>query len=91
MSQFEGKVIVCDRCGNYICLRKTGTNKLDGGYTEIPVYDKKPAGWEKSATSPCCDLCPECNAVWKDVLHRFMNPPNLDAVDCTLCQGQFDY
>ena len=69
MSEHLGKLIECDRCGKTHFLNYTSTKSLDGGYTKIDQFDKRPDGWTyHSETGLICD---ECEAAYQKVLDEF--------------------
>lgn len=69
MSEVNGKLGTCDRCGKSIFLKCTGEKELDGGYTRYNTFESYPDGWEHHYEVG--RLCPTCNAEWNNVVVTF--------------------
>jgi len=65
MSQFNGKMVTCDRCKKQIFLKTTGEGETDGGFTRWNKFEEPPAGWSLSRTTR--DLCPDCYEKYKEL------------------------
>ena len=77
MAEVCGKKITCDRCGKSIFLKCIGEGERDGGFTRWNKFEQRPEGWEKyevpsldtsSTHSEYMQVCPECSALWREVL-----------------------
>lgn len=70
MSQTNGQLRTCDRCGNQVFLKCTGEREMDGGYTRWNTFDEKAAvGWSRE--HQIGDLCPECTKEYQTILRKF--------------------
>ena len=71
MAEHLGKMIECDRCGKTHFLYYTGTKTLDGGYTKVDQFNKKPDGWEYHSDTGL--LCDECEKLYQELLNEFFD------------------
>lgn len=69
MSEYLGKIIKCDRCGKTHFLNYTGTKSLDGGYTKVDEFDKRPDEWGYHGETGL--LCDECEAAYQKLIDEF--------------------
>lgn len=70
MSSINGRLTICDRCGETIFSKCTGEGDTDGGYTRWNEFEPLPEGWEfhhKIGT-----MCPKCSDQYKILLDDFM-------------------
>lgn len=73
MADQKGKLKTCDRCGAQVFLKHTGTDVLDGGYTQLDKYETAPAGWNSYNLSKVYrTLCPACAERWEEICSAFM-------------------
>ena len=70
MAENIGKLITCDRCNESLFLRYTGTDHLDGGFTSVDKFEKKPDNWCHNYDLKM-DLCPKCRIVFNDLIEKF--------------------
>ena len=80
MSHQLGKLLHCDRpgCTAEIFLEYTKTEEMDGGFTKIDHFAKKPEGWTTAHELNCADLCPECSRVYAAMKLRFLEGYNYE-------------
>ena len=71
MAERLGKMIECDRCGKSYFLNYTGTDTLDGGYTKVDQFNKRPDGWEYHSDTGL--LCDECEKLYQELLDEFFD------------------
>lgn len=71
MAEHLGKLIICDRCGKTQFLHHLKTETLDGGYTKVDKYDKRPDGWEYHSDTGL--LCDECEKLYQELLNKFFD------------------
>lgn len=72
MSEMNGKLQTCDRCGKQIFLRCTGEGEWDGGYTRWNEFEPA-TGWEY--VDDVGSVCPECWEDYRDMLERYKKRP----------------
>ena len=72
MSQVNGQMRTCDRCGATVFLKRTGEGELDGGFTRWDCFEHAD-GWsvEHDVRDGKGDLCPECTKVRRALLTSF--------------------
>ena len=76
MSEANGKLVTCDRCGKQIFLKTIGDEERDGGYSRWNKFEPFPDGWEKIGipTDTKCRnnryirVCPDCFELWCELL-----------------------
>lgn len=71
--EMNGKMIICDHCGEKVFLKTIGDGETDGGFTRWNKFEPKPDGWER----PSFDiglLCPKCSAEYHEILRNFKHP-----------------
>lgn len=73
MSEANGKLLTCDRCGETVFLRLTGRTELDGGWTNYDNFESAPDGWELAhlPNTKYCRLCPRCFKEYTELLTEF--------------------
>lgn len=71
MAEMNGKLIICDRCGETAFLKCAGEGELDGGYTRWNKFEPEPDGWDYH--SEIGRLCPGCNQEYLQLLRIFKN------------------
>lgn len=71
MSEVNGKLQSCDRCGETVFLKVIGEGEADGGFTRWNKFEEAPEGWERRFEVGL--LCPKCSEEYKKLLERFMN------------------
>lgn len=68
MSEIEGKVRVCDVCGDEVFLKYLGTDEYDGGFTKVRKHETAD-GWHNiRAFGVNGDVCPSCYNYLSDVV-----------------------
>ncbi len=82
MSEVNGQLTTCQRCGAQIFRRCTGEGVADGGYTRWNNFEPYPEGWELVAVPSSVKtgsgnaynnymrVCPACNEVWKSAINE---------------------
>ena len=77
MSQVNGQLTTCQRCGAQIFRKCIGEGETDGGYTRWNKFEPYPEGWDlvsvpKSAGAPhdYLRVCPACNAQWTKAINE---------------------
>lgn len=70
MSQINGRLVTCDRCGKTAFSKTVGDGELDGGFTRWNKFEPLPRGWGRHKDK---DLCPECNSEWNKIETDFLN------------------
>lgn len=73
MSRENGRLIMCDRCGETVFTKTVGDGELDGGFTRWNKFEPIPNGWGVHKNK---DLCPTCNSEWNKIETEFMNKEN---------------
>jgi hypothetical protein len=70
MATYNGRLLVCDRCGETVFCECTGEGETDGGYTRWNKF--KPAeGW--SVEVDIGNMCPRCTESYNEVIRQFKN------------------
>lgn len=75
MSVKEGKLCICDRCGEYVFLRYRGELSANGGFTRYVMYEDFPDGWTIKGER---DLCPKCNRLYQNMIKQFMGDTRIE-------------
>lgn len=77
MASVNGKLVICDRCGEQVFLKCTGEGETDGGYTRWNNFEAPPEGWGSveiprydSARTDYIRTCPKCTHLWRTVLNE---------------------
>ena len=70
MSQTNGTLVVCDRCGKQTFVKSVGDEVLDGGYTRWNKFESLPEGWGRFKGY---DLCPDCFDTWSIIENDFLS------------------
>jgi hypothetical protein len=70
MAQINGRLTICDRCGEQVFSKYTGEGVTDGGYTRWDKFENLPDGWE-SHYDGIGMLCPKCNEEYKKLIENF--------------------
>lgn len=70
MSEVNGRLVTCDRCGTTTFSKTTGDAETDGGFTRWNKFEPLPRGWGKHKGK---NLCPECANAWNKIETEFMN------------------
>ena len=74
MSQINGQLSICERCGAQVFRRCTGEGEADGGYTRWNSFENYPEGWglvnvpKGVSQYNCVRVCPRCHKVWDDAI-----------------------
>lgn len=74
MSEVNGQLTTCERCGVQIFRKCIGEGERDGGYTRWNNFEPYPEGWglvsvpEGIRPYDYARVCPECHSKWKRVL-----------------------
>ena len=71
MTQINGKLTICDRCGEQVFSKCNGEGEMDGGFTRWNKFEKLPDGWESHYETGM--LCPKCNEEYKVIIEKFKN------------------
>ena len=74
MSEVNGKLCTCDRCGLQIFLRTTGDGEADGGRTRWNKSEPYPPNWASHLDTG--RLCPTCERAYQHLLADFLKKPN---------------
>lgn len=72
MATKNGRMIICDRCGETVFCECTGEGERDGGYTRWNTFEEPPEGWD--TTRDCekvFNVCPSCNKIYRDMIKTF--------------------
>lgn len=76
MSQVNGQLTTCQRCGAQIFRKCTGEGEADGGFTRWNNFEPYPEGWDLVAVPKTANtgngnayngymrVCPDCNRAW---------------------------
>jgi predicted nucleic acid-binding Zn ribbon protein len=76
MSQVNGQLTTCERCGAQIFRKCTGEGETDGGFTRWNKFEPYPEGWDLvsvpkgMAPHNCVRVCPDCNAQWAKAINE---------------------
>ena len=70
MSQENGRLTHCDRCGNTVFSKVTGEGETDGGFTRWDEFEPLPEGWDFHTETGM--LCPMCNADYTRIINVFL-------------------
>jgi len=70
MSEWQGIIIGCDRCGKELRRKRLGETDLDGGFTHVERFEEMPETWKYRYEIGY--LCPECNSEYESLLRNFM-------------------
>ena len=70
MSEWQGMIIGCDRCGKELRRKRLGETELDGGFTHVERFEEMPETWKYRYEIGY--LCPECNSEYELLLRNFM-------------------
>lgn len=74
MASLNGRMVACDRCGKTVFLKSTGEGETDGGFTRWNNFEEMPKEWGHPRDCvKFCDLCPECNKTYLELLRGFEN------------------
>lgn len=87
MSQINGQLTTCERCGAQVFRRCTGEGETDGGYTRWNNFEPYPEGWDLvdvpkgAAPHNCVRVCPACHKVWDQaIVSHFIAGTRLEIV-----------
>jgi len=80
VSQVNGQLVRCDRCGKTIFLKHLGEGSADGGYTRWDKFEPLPEGWGSHLIPTVKMLCPKCNGEYRSLIDSFM-PKNTKIED----------
>ena len=67
MSEWIGKIVICDRCGREVRRKLLERTELDGGFTSTNRFVEMPGTWEYRHETGW--LCPDC----ADEFHRHLD------------------
>ena len=67
----NGRLSVCDRCGQGTFSRCTGEGELDGGFTRWNKFEPLPEGWRNHSAIGL--LCPVCNEEFNRIMDAFID------------------
>lgn len=79
MAEINGRMIICDRCGESAFLKCTGEGERDGGFTRWNKFEPVPEGWDRHYEVGL--LCPNCNREYEALMRRFKNLPEEEVVE----------
>lgn len=68
MAYYNGRLMICDRCGAKGFARTTGEGDADGGYTRWNKFEDL-EGW--SYETDIGSMCPVCAAQWAETKAAF--------------------
>lgn len=74
MSEVNGRLTTCERCGEQIFRKCVGEGEMDGGYTRWNKFEPYPDGWrivsvpESVKKNGYVMVCPKCNSAWHQAL-----------------------
>lgn len=71
MAVMNGRITICDRCGEQVFSKSIGKGEMDGGYTRWNEFEPLPDGWKKHLDVG--QLCPKCNEEYARLIEQFMN------------------
>ena len=72
MAYKNGRLVICDRCGDTTFCECSGEGEADGGYTRWNTFNPTPEGWGIcSEIKDIFNLCPKCNAEYTKILNNF--------------------
>lgn len=77
MSQVNGQLTTCERCGAQVFRKCTGEGDLDGGYTRWNTFEPYPEGWglvsvpKGVAPYDNVRVCPACHKVWDQAIMSY--------------------
>ena len=87
MSQINGQLTTCERCGAQIFRRTTGEGEADGGFTRWNNFEPYPEGWglvdvpKGLLPHNCVRVCPACHKAWdRAILDHFIAGTRLEVV-----------
>lgn len=72
MAQKNGRLYICDRCGETTFCECNGEGERDGGYTRWNTFEEPPEGW--GTTRDCekvFNICPSCNEIYRNMIKTF--------------------
>lgn len=69
MAQINGRLTICDRCGEKVFSKTNGEGELDGGFTRWNKFEPLPDGWEYHGETG--QLCPKCNEEYMSLIEKF--------------------
>jgi predicted nucleic acid-binding Zn ribbon protein len=77
MSQVNGQLSTCERCGAQVFRKCTGEGETDGGYTRWNNFEPYPKGWglvdvPEGVKPPYNSMrvCPDCRAAWNKAINE---------------------
>ena len=71
MAHINGRLTMCDRCGEKTFSKCNGEGEMDGGYTRWNKFEELPNGWDYHSETGM--LCPKCNEKYNVILEKFKN------------------
>ena len=87
MSQVNGQLTTCERCGAQVFRKCVGEGEADGGYTRWNNFEPYPEGWNLVSVPKglsrhdCVRVCPACHKVWNQaVFGHFIAGTRLEIV-----------
>jgi len=69
MAYINGRLTICDRCGEKVFSKCTGEGERDGGFTRWNTFEPLPEGWDCHEYTGT--LCPKCNEEYKKLIENF--------------------
>lgn len=69
MSEVNGRLCTCDRCGETVFRKFIGIGETDGGFTTWDKFEPYPEGWDSHYDIGT--LCPICSAEYNRILREF--------------------
>ncbi len=85
MSQVNGQLTTCARCGAQVFRKCTGEGETDGGFTRWNKFEPYPEGWDivsvprEMAPYDNVRVCPACHEAWnRAVIDHFIAGTRLE-------------
>ena len=69
MAEINGRLTICDRCGQKVFSKCIGEGATDGGFTRWNKFEELPKGWEFHGEVG--ELCPKCNEQYEIMINEF--------------------
>ena len=77
MSEVNGQLCTCERCGFQIFRKAIGEGEADGGYTRWNKFEDYPDGWglvgvpeDNGARYGYIRVCPSCHDLWDKLINE---------------------
>lgn len=78
MSEQNGQLSTCERCGVQIFRKCIGEGELDGGFTRWNKFEDYPEGWglvsipiaDEKYSNRHIRVCPACHDTWNNIVNE---------------------